>query len=109
MFNRAGKQVGTVGPPGLCGSPVISPDGKRIAFDLDNGPNRDIWTAEIATGHVQRVTFDREVDHGPIWSPDGSRIAFDSHRSGLGDLVRQSCEPVPRQKAACSLGTIQLA
>lgn len=85
IFNRAGMQVGTLGPPGLCGSAVISPDGNRIAFDFDNGPNRDIWTAEIATGHVQRVTFDREVDHAPIWSPDGSRIAFDSHRSGLGD------------------------
>ena len=85
-FNRAGKQVGTVGPPGLCGSPAISPDGRRIAFDFDNGPNRDIWTAEIGSGHVQRMTFDREVDHAPVWSPDGSRIVFDSHRSGLGDL-----------------------
>jgi Tol biopolymer transport system component len=86
-FDRTGKPLGTVGAPGLYGNPVISPDGRRVAFDLvESSYNQDIWTLDLAGGHLSRLTFDPEVDHGPTWSPDGRRIVFDSHRSGLGGL-----------------------
>ena len=85
-FDRAGKQVGTIPTPGPFGNPAISPDGKFVAFNADDGSNPEIWTADLATGHTRRLTFDPEVDHTPVWSPDGNRIAFDSHRGGLGEL-----------------------
>jgi eukaryotic-like serine/threonine-protein kinase len=85
-FDRAGKQLGTVGPPGMCSNPAISPDGKQLAFDFSDGPNRDVWTADLSTGHQRRLTFDPEVDHGSVWSPEGGRVAFESHRGGPGKL-----------------------
>jgi eukaryotic-like serine/threonine-protein kinase len=86
-FDRTGKPLGTIGAPGLYSVPVISPDGRRVAFDLiESSSNQDIWTLDLAGGRLSRLTFDPEVDHGPMWSPDGRRIVFDSHRSGQGDL-----------------------
>ena len=89
-FDRAGRIAGTLGPIGDPGDPVISPDGKRVAFDLTSGSNRDIWTLEISSGKTSRITFDPEVDHCPVWSPDGSRIAFESHRNPRGLYIAAS-------------------
>jgi eukaryotic-like serine/threonine-protein kinase len=89
-FDRAGKPLGTLGPVGECGDPAISPDGKRVAFDSLDGSNRDIWTVDVVSGNLVRLTFDPEVDHCPVWSPDGSRIVFDSHRKSPGLYVKDA-------------------
>jgi Tol biopolymer transport system component len=78
--------LGKLEPAGECGNPEISPDGRFVAYDCAVGPNRDVWTAEIATGQIRRLTSDPDVDHGPVWSPDSSQILFDAHRTGGGDL-----------------------
>ena len=57
---------------------VMSPDGRRIAVDLDEaGSDRQsIVVREIATGGLSRITFEGKVNMRPAWSPDGSRIAW---------------------------------
>jgi serine/threonine protein kinase/Tol biopolymer transport system component len=91
-FDRSGKAADAIGPIGDIGDPAISPDGKRVAFDRAEGSNRDIWTIEIATGKLLRLTYDPEVDHDPIWSPAGDRIAFDSHRNPQGLYVADAAK-----------------
>ena len=93
-FNRAGKQLGTVGLSMQDIHPAISPDGKRIAVvrgDAESGSSRantagptepsDIWVLDVERGAASRLTFDSSADH-PVWSPDGNRIAFSSNRDG---------------------------
>ena len=89
-FDRSGKAADAIGPAGDVADPAISPDGKRVAFDLSEGPNRDVWTIEIASGKLLRLTYDPEVDHKPVWSPAGDRIAFESHRKPQGIYVTDS-------------------
>ena len=51
--------------------PAWSPDGTRLAFVR----SRDIYTIEVASGQVQRLTNCGSCGH-PGWSPDGEFIAF---------------------------------
>ncbi len=75
------------------GSVDWSPDGTRIAYELD-GPGQSelegIYVMEIATERVHQLTSctDPCVFQGDIdWSPDGSRIAFSQAESSGCDLA----------------------
>jgi eukaryotic-like serine/threonine-protein kinase len=63
-------------------APQFSPDGKRIAFHLDDGRQLDIYTYEWARDFTTRLTFNPAVDSYPVWSPDGRTIVFSSSRGG---------------------------
>jgi serine/threonine-protein kinase len=63
-------------------APRISPDGKRVAFGLDDGREANIWVYALdGTGSPRRLTFGGN-NRFPIWSADGSRVAFQSDREG---------------------------
>jgi hypothetical protein len=91
-FDRAGNSGGKIVEAAGYGGASISPDGKRIAFDVFDceSRNRDIWLYDIARGLKTRFTTDPAVDQFPVWSPDGSRIAFSSDRMGHIDLFQKA-------------------
>ncbi|MFD5611261.1 amidohydrolase family protein [Kitasatospora sp. NPDC127060] len=60
-----------------------SPDGRRLAFSSERagdavaGGSYDIWTVELATGRLTRLTDRPGVeDYDPSWHPDGDRVVF---------------------------------
>jgi dipeptidyl aminopeptidase/acylaminoacyl peptidase len=70
--------------PGQDGSPAWSPDGTRIAFasnrgpDPDRNPDSNIFVVEAKPGaEIRQLTTSATPDAAnPAWSPDGQSIAF---------------------------------
>jgi len=72
----------------------VSPDGRRIVFDLLG----DIYAMPIEGGRATRLTSGPAFDMQPRFSPDGRRIAFISDRDGLNNVWTMSPDgSAPRQ------------
>ena len=65
-------------------SPKFSPDGEKLALDISDGKQSDIWVYECARDTLTQLTFHPSQDQGPVWTPDGQRILFSSDRAKPG-------------------------
>jgi Tol biopolymer transport system component len=90
-YDRAGKLLGPVVPPGAVLEPHISPDEKSVLFTRNNGSATDLWVRDLARRTETRLTSNRSVNAVPFWSPKGDRIVFASNRhGGVFDLFQKA-------------------
>src|SRR5690606_6700870 len=71
---------------GLEVDPVLSPDGKQVAFAWENNTGRDfdIYIKQLGAETPLRITDEPTNERHPAWSSDGLHLAFarssrDSH------------------------------
>ena len=94
---RTGSRERVSARAGVNGAPVFSPDGRRLALTLSgNDGNLDIYTLDLATQVLRRITESPAIDTEPTWSRDGAWIYFTSDRQGNPQIYRASPEPGSR-------------
>ncbi len=79
--------------------PQWSPDGKKIAFVTDRGPDTDldrlvfgrpkIGILDVESGEVSFLAGQDGKNISPQWGPEGKSIAFVSDRDGISDIYVQ--------------------
>lgn len=73
-------------------APALSPDGSRLAFQSRKDGNWEIYTLDLTTGAIARLTKDLAYDGAPAWSPDGKQIAFESYRAKDLDIWKMNSD-----------------
>jgi Tol biopolymer transport system component/predicted Ser/Thr protein kinase len=76
-LDSAGHTQPLQAAPGLYSYPRISPDGKRLAFELDDGQGHvDIWVRDLERDTTSRLTSLPGRNQWPVWTPDSRNIVF---------------------------------
>jgi serine/threonine-protein kinase len=64
--------------PAVYLTPRFSPDGGKLIWVVNQGPNADLWICDWRRGTKTRLTDGNDVYSNPVWSPDGQYVVFSS-------------------------------
>jgi TolB protein len=86
---KSAKKIPVSARAGINGAPSYSPDGKKLALTLSgsNG-NLDIYTLDLGSQQLTRLTDDQSIDTEAVFAPDGNSVYFTSDRSGNPQIYR---------------------
>jgi len=71
--------------------PVYSPEGGFLAFTSNRSGNGDVYVLALASGVLQRLTYDDGYDEVSSWSKDGKYVYFSTSSqeiAGMSDIFR---------------------
>jgi serine/threonine-protein kinase len=80
-MDREGKTTPLRATPANWSNPHFAPDGRRLALDIFDRNQSDVWVYDWARDTLSRLTSDPADDAKPVWTPDGRRIVFGSTRA----------------------------
>jgi len=73
-------------------TPRVSPDGRQVAFGVDDGKEQMVWIYDLSgTTSMRRLTFGGR-NRFPTWSADSTRVAFSSDREGDSGIFWQRAD-----------------
>ena len=78
-LDRAGREIGQIGEPGLISEVRLEPNGERALVDIADprsSSGNDLWMQDLARGTRTPFVIGSNDDGEPVWSPDGKRVAY---------------------------------
>ncbi len=108
-FDRTGRRLGTVGPPGRYLNVRISSDGRRAIFDraLESTGTLDVWSVDLERGTETPITSEPNSEFSAILLPGEKSIAYSASRGRGPRLLRRDLatsrdeEMVPESQSFC--------
>ena len=89
-LDNSGRVVRTVGAPDGYSNIAVSPNGKRVAFELINDqPERVIWVQDLDRGVRTPMSQRGKLSDSSAWSADSETLYFDSNASGKMEVYRK--------------------
>lgn len=85
--DRTGRETAAPIPAQAIDTPRVSPDGKQLAFVVEERNRRDIWISTLDNGALTRLTQDRD-NWGPLWTPDGTAVVYGRDGGSVAEVVR---------------------
>ncbi|MBR4133917.1 MAG: PD40 domain-containing protein, partial [Bacteroidales bacterium] len=76
-----GQATAVITMPGVQDSPLVSPDGKWLAFSSDIQGNNDVYVVPVTGGQAVQLTFHEAPDAPVGWSAKSDAIYFESTRA----------------------------
>jgi serine/threonine-protein kinase len=77
----------------------LSPDGRRVALDIDSESDGNIWIYDFAREALTQLTFEGR-NLWPIWSHDGRRVIYGSNRVGTTwDIYSKAADGTAKEQA----------
>jgi dipeptidyl aminopeptidase/acylaminoacyl peptidase len=95
------------------GTPVVSPDGEKIAFTVkkgninDNNYTTQIWLTDSDGNNLKQLTTHSSASLNPVFSPDGKSLYFLSSRSESGQIWKISLAGGDPQQVSDVYGDIE--
>ena len=77
-FDRTGKQISFLNPPGMYNDVALSPDDKWVAVQRIDGERSDIWIFDTSRDVASRFTVTNNNEDDPVWSADSKYLYFTS-------------------------------
>jgi serine/threonine-protein kinase len=110
-MDRAGRKTLLRASPTNWGNPNFSPDGTRLAVEINDGNQLAVWVYEWEHERASQLTLHPSQNQKPVWTPDGRRIVFWSNRdaqqnlywqraNGTGDAQRLTHSEYPQSAAS---------
>lgn len=75
-MDTSGQLQPILAKPGDYSYPVLSPDGKQLAYLQRVGTNTDLWVHEFARDLPRRITFTEENEYVFVWTMDQRWIIY---------------------------------
>ena len=76
------------GPHRIVGRPAIAPDGRRIAFSVDDGSKALLYMIDTDGSHIRLLADSLALRGNPAWAPDGQSVVIAVIRDGEPRLTR---------------------
>ena len=67
--------------------PVLSPDGKKLAYVSDRTGQPQVYSMDLSSKKVTRISRKGGYNTSPAWSPDSSMVAFTSQKRGSKSTI----------------------